>query len=578
MLDELYVFECRNVSSTCTITPSKWYNYTSSKVTAQFLKEISIVVQSGEIHGIIGSAGQMFDSICAFVNFNQALIETISIRAMLKFQAGIMISDLNDQEITERINLLLQEFDLITYQNILICDLNESARKRLLLCMRLISNPILIILDEPTTCIDALSNYQLMYALSTYVKRTGTMAIIATRTLRSDLYQLLSRVTILFYGETIYSGATQQLPLYFNHIGFPCPINENPATYYLSLVMIDRETTERYRETQEQALKLIDLFKNNIDLQSEVLHSIQLTKRLLFHGRPSSSYQFFILLQRSFCALNSSAHIVLLRLLLLPLLTLLICFCSTPFSTSDEWWSPQDKAALLIIYSTLFSIVSIFLTIFNESIVHGQCEQDVTDGVYSEILSILSFSLASMLNDLLAFTSSIFIITFWHFYSQFSENWNYIWNLALPLWCCYQYFQILVLIVIFYTKKAEFTAKFLIEFCFGSVICAGSFFIAPRTFVSTNDLRHILMYINFYRYLFSFINFKFIDGTKAGNCIFDSNKPLEQFCRWTNGTMFLNEYYPESWNYSMETFNYYFIIFFVIIIAIVSLLCFKFNK
>ncbi|VDO14028.1 unnamed protein product [Brugia timori] len=150
--------------------------------------------------------------------------------------------------------------------------------------------------------------------------------------------------------------------------------------------MIDRETTERYRETQEQALKLIDLFKK---------------------------IEMFIYCRRSFCALNSSAHIVLLRLLLLPLLTLLICFCSTPFSTSDEWWSPQDKAALLIIYSTLFSIVSIFLTIFNESIVHGQCEQDVTDGVYSEILSILSFSLASMLNDLLAFTSSIFIITFW---------------------------------------------------------------------------------------------------------------------------------------------------------------------
>ncbi|VDN94300.1 unnamed protein product [Brugia pahangi] len=215
--------------------------------------------------------------------------------------------------------------------------------------------------------------------------------------------------------------------------------------------MIDRETTERYRETQEQALKLIDLFK--------------VTHNLLFHFENYKLlYQIF---KRSFCALNSSAHIVILRLLLLPLLTLLICFCSAPFSTSDEWWSPQDKAALLIIYSTLFSIVSIFLTIFNKSIVHGQCEQDITDGVYSEILSILSFSFASMLNGLLAFTSSIFIITF----------------------------------------------------------------CAPRTFVSINDLRHILMYINFYRYLFSFINFKFINGTKAGNCIFDSNKPLEQFCR-----------------------------------------------
>ncbi|EJW85226.1 hypothetical protein WUBG_03864 [Wuchereria bancrofti] len=202
--------------------------------------------------------------------------------------------------------------------------------------------------------------------------------------------------------------------------------------------MIDRETTERYQETQEQALKLIDLFK----------------------------------VPRSFCALNSSAHVVLLRLLLLPLLTLLICFCSDPFLTSDKWWSPQNKAALLVIYSTLFSIVSIFFTIFNESIIHGQSEQDITDGVYSKILSVLSFLFASAPNDLLAFTSSILIISF----------------------------------------------------------------CAPRTFLSTNDWRHMLMYINFYRYLLSFINFKFINGTKAGDCIFDNteminNKPMEQFCR-----------------------------------------------
>ncbi|VDM13110.1 unnamed protein product [Wuchereria bancrofti] len=154
------------------------------------------------------------------------------------------------------------------------------------------------------------------------------------------------------------------MPLYFCHI--------------VSLAMIDRETTERYQETQEQALKLIDLFK----------------------------------VPRSFCALNSSAHVVLLRLLLLPLLTLLICFCSDPFLTSDKWWSPQNKAALLVIYSTLFSIVSIFFTIFNESIIHGQSEQDITDGVYSKILSVLSFLFASAPNDLLAFTSSILIISF----------------------------------------------------------------------------------------------------------------------------------------------------------------------
>ncbi|KAL3994379.1 ABC transporter family protein [Acanthocheilonema viteae] len=581
VLNEINVLECRNISNIRTIIPSKWYNRTSSKVTAQFLKEISIIVQSGEIHGIVGNAGsgkttllriiagrysgkftgtitlnqqeftrQMFDSICAFVNFNQKLIETITVHSMLKFQAALMVRGLNNQEIKERINSLLREFDLVVYHDILIGDLNEAARRRLLLCMRLINDPILIILDEPSDGINALCNYQLMNSLSLYIRRTGAMVIVAVRLPRSNLYQLFDRITILFYGEIIYSGTTKELPLYFRQIGFPCPINENPAIYYLSLATTDRETTERYRKTQEQALKLIDLFKSSVDLQLHQSapqifhHPIRSTKPLCFHGRPHCCYQFFILFRRSLQALNSSAHILLLRLLLLPLLTLLICSCSVPFLTSNKWWSPQDRAALLVIYSTLFSIVSIFITVLNESIVCGQSQQDVMDGIYSRILNVLSFSLASAPSDLFAFTSSIIIIIIWHFYSVFSANWNYIWNLILPLWCCYQYYQILVLIVIFYTKNTESTVIFLIELCFGSIVCAGSFFIAPRTFLSANDWRHILMYINFHRYVLSFTNFKFIGGAKAGNCILNeteeiNSKSVEQFCSFPDGPMVL---------------------------------------
>ncbi|VBB28538.1 unnamed protein product [Acanthocheilonema viteae] len=503
VLNEINVLECRNISNIRTIIPSKWYNRTSSKVTAQFLKEISIIVQSGEIHGIVGNAGsgkttllriiagrysgkftgtitlnqqeftrQMFDSICAFVNFNQKLIETITVHSMLKFQAALMVRGLNNQEIKERINSLLREFDLVVYHDILIGDLNEAARRRLLLCMRLINDPILIILDEPSDGINALCNYQLMNSLSLYIRRTGAMVIVAVRLPRSNLYQLFDRITILFYGEIIYSGTTKELPLYFRQI--------------VSLATTDRETTERYRKTQEQALKLIDLFKSSVDLQLHQSapqifhHPIRSTKPLCFHGRPHCCYQFFILFRRSLQALNSSAHILLLRLLLLPLLTLLICSCSVPFLTSNKWWSPQDRAALLVIYSTLFSIVSIFITVLNESIVCGQSQQDVMDGIYSRILNVLSFSLASAPSDLFAFTSSIIII----------------------------------------------------------IICA------PRTFLSANDWRHILMYINFHRYVLSFTNFKFIGGAKAGNCILNeteeiNSKSVEQFCSFPDGPMVL---------------------------------------
>lgn len=65
------------------------------------------------------------------------------------------------------------------------------------------------------------------------------------------------------------------------------------------------------------------------------------------------------------------------------------------------------------------------------------------------------------------------------------------------------------------------------------------FFSVPRTFLSMNDWRHVLLHIDFFRYVLSFLNFKFIDGGSAGDCIRDERKevddsPLELFCRLPN--------------------------------------------
>lgn len=119
------------------------------------------------------------------------------------------------------------------------------------------------------------------------------MAIITLRSPRSDIYQLLSQLTLLFYGEIVYSGPTKYMPHYFSQIGYRCPITENPAVYYRNVFLkvfkltymfivslascgkcarfkvilqsyctvLDRETPESYAETQSKAANLVDIFK-----------------------------------------------------------------------------------------------------------------------------------------------------------------------------------------------------------------------------------------------------------------------------------------------------------------------------
>ncbi|VDN32785.1 unnamed protein product [Gongylonema pulchrum] len=73
----------------------------------------------------------------------------------------------------------------------------------------------------------------------------------------------------------------------------------------MSLATIDRETTDRYRETQEQALKLVDLFKAGIDVEAsqptiEAARPVPQQQPLCFNGRPPCCYKFLVLLSLVF--------------------------------------------------------------------------------------------------------------------------------------------------------------------------------------------------------------------------------------------------------------------------------------
>ena len=70
-----------------------------------------------------------------------------------------------------------------------------------------------------------------------YMHAQNRICIVSTSLPRSDLYQLFDRMTLLFFGEVVYSGYTKQMPLYFRQIGYPCPASENPAIYYCKSIL-----------------------------------------------------------------------------------------------------------------------------------------------------------------------------------------------------------------------------------------------------------------------------------------------------------------------------------------------------
>ncbi|CAJ0917634.1 unnamed protein product, partial [Mesorhabditis belari] len=259
---ESHLLECRGLSFVNTVHRGPWCSrlYTPP-IVAEFLREVSLELNAGEIAGICGVSGsgkstllnviaaKACGSIGGTVLLNKQLLTASRFRKMCSF-------------VDVRLLSLLNEWELLGYGHECVGDLSESSRRRLLLAIATAKDPVLIIADDPIRHLEPLSAYQLMLCLQSFVKRHRRMAVISLRVPRSDIAQLLDRLTLLYYGESVYSGQTSKLPLYLHQLGFICPIAENPASYLISLVTVDRENATRFTETQEQAIKLVEAFRN----------------------------------------------------------------------------------------------------------------------------------------------------------------------------------------------------------------------------------------------------------------------------------------------------------------------------
>uniref|UniRef100_A0AC34GEJ4 ABC transporter domain-containing protein n=1 Tax=Panagrolaimus sp. ES5 TaxID=591445 RepID=A0AC34GEJ4_9BILA len=211
-------------------------------VTAEFLRRISLKIVHGEVHGIIGAAGsgkstllkvvsnqiegkldgkvllngqpltrKIFSSLCEYVDFKTQLLPSLSVEQILHYHARLALNCKADT-VNYRVFTLMQQFDLGPIADRTLASLREADRRRLLIAMHLVKDPVLIIIDDPIKGLDALSAFQLMSSLQDYTKRQARMALVTMRCPRSDIYQLLTQITLLFYGEIIYSGPTKQMP------------------------------------------------------------------------------------------------------------------------------------------------------------------------------------------------------------------------------------------------------------------------------------------------------------------------------------------------------------------------------
>ncbi|MBN0919492.1 ABC transporter ATP-binding protein [[Mycoplasma] gypis] len=206
---------------------SKSYDKKSSAI-----KSLNFNIEDGKFHAFIGSNGSgktttIKSIVGAYANFNGEILirghsnqEAIAKKYisympenpnfpkelnLYKYIYSLgLLSGLNKKDIETKTNEILQTLKIDKYKNKKPLNFSSGEKRKALLAQCLISNPDLLIMDEPAANLDPQARQELFSILNSFVQN-GKSVFISTHEL-NEVNKFVNYVTIIEKGTIIYSG------------------------------------------------------------------------------------------------------------------------------------------------------------------------------------------------------------------------------------------------------------------------------------------------------------------------------------------------------------------------------------
>ncbi len=174
----------------------------------------------------------------AFVQQDDVLSEMLTVKEVLEFTAALKCSP-DPRVRAEKVQEMLTELELVQIQNQRIGGPNDAKtlsrgeKKRLSIAIELITNPALVFMDEPTTSMDTFTAEKIIEIINK-LKLKGRTIIATIHQPNTEIYRNLDQLMLLSHGHVIYLGKASDAVQYFDGIGHPCPVDKNPAEFFMT--------------------------------------------------------------------------------------------------------------------------------------------------------------------------------------------------------------------------------------------------------------------------------------------------------------------------------------------------------
>ncbi|KAL9413822.1 hypothetical protein AB3S75_042334 [Citrus x aurantiifolia] len=185
----------------------------------------------------------------AYVTQDDALITTLTVSEAVYYSAQLQLPDtMTKLQKKERAEMTIKEMGLQDAMNTRIGGwgakgLSGGQKRRVSICIEMLTRPKLLFLDEPTSGLDSAASYYVMSRIAKLDQRdhgVGSRTIIASiHQPSSEVFQLFHNLCLLSSGQTVYFGPASAANEFFALNGFPCPILQNPSDYFLKTINKD---------------------------------------------------------------------------------------------------------------------------------------------------------------------------------------------------------------------------------------------------------------------------------------------------------------------------------------------------
>ena len=140
--------------------------------------------------------------------------QELTVEQSLFFTAKLRLENISDSDIDKKINLVLNDLNIIDKKHNLISNLSGGQRKRVSIAVELMTDPLIMFLDEPTSPLDPQTVEDFLGILRKLSEKGTTVLMVTHKP--EDLEYMDEVVFMAEGGNMVYQGDTNRYKEYFN--------------------------------------------------------------------------------------------------------------------------------------------------------------------------------------------------------------------------------------------------------------------------------------------------------------------------------------------------------------------------